>query len=96
MNLLISSLPEFVLRAKRFKFHEHIELMIKEITQEFVLWSHLGKVLNFSEKKDHILCFKAIVGPIQVLSTPKKEWCYGKPRYICFTFIKTEVECKLV
>ena len=61
MNLLISSLPEFVLRAKRFKFHEHIELMIKEITQESVLWSHLGKVLNFSEKKDHILCFKAIV-----------------------------------
>ena len=26
----------------------------------------------------------------------EKEWYYGKPRYICFTFIKTEVECKLV
>ena len=26
----------------------------------------------------------------------KEEIYYGKPRYMCFTFIKTEVECTLV
>ena len=64
MNLIISSLPElYFLHAKRFKFHEHIKLMTKCITQDLFpirpvlrsscIWSHLGKVFNFSQKKDH-------------------------------------------
>ena len=64
MNLIISSLPElYFLHAKRFKFREHIKLMTKCITQDLFpispvlrsscIWSHLGKVFNFSQKKDH-------------------------------------------
>ena len=36
MNLLISSLHELhFLHAKRFKYHEHIEVMTKEVTEDF-------------------------------------------------------------
>lgn len=33
---------------------------------------------------------------IPVLSTPKKEQYYSKPRYVSYTYIKPEVECTLV
>ena len=54
MNLLISNLPEFpFLHSKQPKFHNYIELMIKEITQYFCrLVQFSGKVFTFSGEKD--------------------------------------------
>ena len=45
MNLLIPSSPELhFLHAKRFKYHEHIGLMTKEVTEDFCrlvqFWNH--------------------------------------------------------
>ena len=52
MNLLIPSLPELhFLHAKRFKYHEHIELMTKEITEIIIYPLALGKSFQLSWEK---------------------------------------------